>query len=132
MLMKDFKGKIRLVARDYPLDFHDRARPAAIAARCAQDQGKYWEMSAALYNGDPDLKDSYFIESARKMGLNIKTFQQCIEKPELALRRIEQSAETGQRLGVSGTPVFFVNGRRISGAIPYRDFKQIIENEFLK
>ena len=63
-LLAKFKGNIRLIASDYPLDFHDRAKPAAIAARCAQNQGKFWDMSELLYADNERLSDEY-IEKIR-------------------------------------------------------------------
>ena len=131
-ILGKFKGKIRLVAKDYPLEFHDRSKPAAIAARCAQNQGKYWELSALLYSSKSDLSDKYIDKSAIKIGLNMKSFKACIEKPVEALLRVKESYESGRSLGISSTPVFFVNGRRISGILSSTEFEKIISQEIEK
>ncbi len=131
-VLAKFKGKVRLIARDYPLDFHDRAKPAAIAARCAQNQGKYWQMSELLYSNKSDLSDAYIEKSGLKIGLNMKSFKACLLKPVEALKRVDVSFASGRALGVSGTPVFFINGKKVSGILSFSEFEKVIKEEIAK
>lgn len=132
-LMTEYQGKIRWIVRDFPLGFHNRARPAAIAARCAKDQGKYWEMYEELFKNQRNLGDADFRKAAQTIGLDIKKFDSCYQNPPKGLvEAIENNMKSGEKLGVTGTPAFFINGRRMSGALPYEDFKRILESELAK
>jgi protein-disulfide isomerase len=129
-LLTDYKGKIRWTVRDFPLSFHARARPAAVAAKCAASQGKYWSMYYALFDNQRALSDADFRTYGTKIGLNPKKFEECLTKtPADILTAIEHNIKTGTQFGVSGTPAFFINGRRLSGALPYAEFKKVIDEE---
>lgn len=128
-VLSEYKGKIRWIVRDFPLSFHDRAKPAAIAAKCAAEQGKYWQMYTALFENQQNLADSEFKNHAQKIGLDKAKFEQCVANPAPMEEKIEKNFQSGVQLGVSGTPAFFINGRRLSGAVPFAEFKRIIENE---
>jgi protein-disulfide isomerase len=131
-ILADYKGKIRWVVRDFPLSFHDRAKPAAIAAKCAAEQGKYWNMYAMLFDNQRNLGDSDLKSYADKIGLDKSKYDACVSKPAAMERKIEENMASGMALGVSGTPAFFINGRRLSGAMPYSEFKRIIDDELSK
>jgi protein-disulfide isomerase len=131
-LLEEYKGKVRWIVRDFPLGFHDRARPAAVAAKCAAEQGKYWEMYHELFENQRALSDENLKSYGKKIGLNESKYQTCLSKPEKQLALIEKNYSTGEKLGVTGTPAFFINGRRVSGALPYESFKQIFEEEMAK
>jgi protein-disulfide isomerase len=129
-LMTEYKGKVRWIVRDFPLSFHDRARPAAIAAHCAKKQGHYWTMYNALFADQRDLSDKKIMSHAKDMkGLNFAKWQSCITKPGPINAQIDKNFQSGQKFGVTGTPAFFINGRRISGAQPYDKFKEIFDDE---
>ena len=131
-VMKEYQGKIRWAVRDFPLGFHNRAKPAAIAARCAKDQGKYWEMYEELYKNQKNLSDADFKKYSSAIGLDGKKFDDCVAKPSKQLEIIESNARSGEKVGVSGTPAYFINGRRLSGALPYEEFKKVIDSELAK
>lgn len=131
-LLGEYKGKVRWIVRDFPLSFHDRAKPAAVVARCAQDQGKYWEMYETLFENQRALGDSDFESYGKKIGLNMDKFKACINDPKDKLALIDKMFSSGEKLGVTGTPAFFINGRRLSGALPYEEFKKIFEEEMAK
>ncbi len=131
-LMTEFKGKVRWVVRDFPLGFHNRARPAAVAAKCAAAQGKYWEMYEELFKNQRKLGDSDFETYAGEIGLDKGKFKECVAKPEKMLALIEKNYQSGEAVGVTGTPAFFINGRRISGALPYEEFKRVFDEELAK
>ena len=128
-ILADFKGKVRWIVRDFPLNFHDRARPAAIAAACAAEQGKYWNMYAALFDNQRNLSDSDLKSYADKIGLDKGKYEKCVATPKAVEAKIDRNYQSGVNLGVSGTPAFFINGRRLSGALPYSEFKRLIDEE---
>ncbi len=131
-VMTRYKGKVRWVVRDFPLSFHGRAKPAAIAARCALKQGKYWEMYTTLFENQKALSDKDFVSYATKIKLDKSKWQACVDKPAAELAFIDRNMQSGIRAGVTGTPAFFINGRRLSGAVPFERFRSIIDDELAK
>ena len=127
-VLKDYQGKIRYVFRDYPLPFHAKARPAAVAANCANAQGKYWEFNQKLFTGE--LTPEGLKKIAGELGLDTKKFDECMAKNDQ--KSIDQDLADGAAVGVNGTPAFFINGRMLSGAQPYEAFKQLIDEEIAK
>lgn len=125
-------GKVRYVFLDFPLtSIHPQAQQAAEAARCAGDQGAYVEMHDMLFarqgewNGRSDAAD-LFTNYATDLGLDAAGFADCLDS------RTHEAAvladlEQGIRLGVDGTPAFFLNGNFLSGAQPYEVFQNTIE-----
>jgi protein-disulfide isomerase len=132
-------GKVRFISRDFPLDFHANARPAALAVRCAGEQGKFWEMRHGVtVNANALSRDGYF-ELARELGLDMKGFGSCFGN-EKYKAVIEQDVAAGVAAGVSGTPTFVigatvaggVEGQRIVGAVPYDVFESRIKELLAK
>lgn len=128
-LLGEYKGKIRWIVRDFPLSFHQRARPAAIAAICAGEQGKYWHMYSKLFENQEKLGDKDFESYAKSIGVFNAKYKKCMANTAPAMARIDRNVASGARHGVSGTPAFFINGRRMAGALPYSQFKQVIDAE---
>jgi protein-disulfide isomerase len=129
-LLVEYKGKMRWIMRDFPLSFHDRARPAAIAAHCAGDQKKFWHMYSALFDNQRDLSDKDLEKYASKIkGLDQAKWKSCLKDSKKVEAVIDTNIQEGTRLGVTGTPAFFINGRRISGAVPYEEFKRVFDEE---
>lgn len=132
-LMTEYKGRIRWIVRDFPLSFHDRAKPAAIAAQCAGQQNKYWEMYEELFKNQRSLTDKNFIKFGKKISIkDTAKYEKCLKNPGNLVAVIEKNFRSGEKIGVTGTPAFFVNGRRLSGALPYEDFKKVFEDELKK
>jgi protein-disulfide isomerase len=127
-LQEAYPGKIRVVFRDLPLPNHKNAGPAAEAAQCAHDQGKFWEMHDRLFANQQKLAPADLKEHAVALGLDAAAFNQCLDSGKYTAEW-RKDAEEANRLGVNGTPAFFVNGRLISGAQPYEVFAQIVEEE---
>lgn len=127
-------GKVRFVVRDLPLRIHSDARPAAEAAHCAGEQGRFWPMHAALLARDMKLDPASLLAKAQGLGLDPARFKQCVtsNKYEAA---IERNAAQADALGVRGTPSFIIGrvsqgvleGERVSGALPYGDFAAFID-----
>ena len=136
-LLEEFKGQIVWAARDFPLDFHNRAEPAAVAARCSGLQGKFWLMYEKLFKNQRSLSDENFKSYAKQIGLNMSKFNGCISGSDSnqsakAKRLVQSNRVSGSSLGVTGTPAFFIQGRRISGAQPLAEFRRIVKEELKK
>lgn len=126
-------GKARLIYRDFPLDFHAGAEPAAEAAECAEEQDKFWEFHDRVFAeqakqgqgtiqfGVDDLK-----KWAKGINLNTTKFNQCLDSGKYKDEVAKDVAE-GTAAGVSGTPTVFVNGQKIVGAQPFAAFKAVID-----
>ena len=127
-ILERYAGKVRLVYRDLPLDFHPRAFEASRAARCAGDQQRFWEYHRGLLIEPGDFGDADLERRAADLGLDTATFGECLAS-ERHSADIRASLEEASRLGVRSTPTFFINGRRIAGAQPLEKFVAIIEEE---
>lgn len=126
-VLKTYGDKVRIVVRNLPLEMHTAARPAAEAAACANAQGKFWEYHAHLFANQASLGKAQLEEYALKLGLDGPKFQACLnENPFKAM--IDQDLEAASEVGLGGTPVFFVNGRMLQGALPFDSFKQAIDD----
>jgi len=121
-------GKVKLIYRDYPLGFHANAQKAAEAAECAGEQGKYYEMHDKLFDEGVNGGVSSFKQYAKEIGLNAGEFNECLDSGEMA-SEVQKDFQDGQRVGVRGTPTFFINGQYLSGAQPFEVFKQVIEEK---
>jgi protein-disulfide isomerase len=130
-LMIEYGDKVRLVSRDYPLDFHARAKFASRAARCAGDQKKFWEYHQDLLRKPTDYSDEDLQKRAAALKMDVPAFKTCVasDRHDAAIKVDE---EAGKRLGVSGTPAFFINGRMINGARPKAQFVSVIEEELTR
>jgi len=125
------KGSVKYVFRDFPLPFHHRAKPAAIAARCAREQKgdeMYFKYHDKIFENQSALKDEDLIKYAKELKLNESKFKTCLSSGKFN-DEIEKDMKEAQGYGVRGTPAFFINGRMISGAQPFESFKAIIESE---
>ena len=122
-----YGDKVRLAYRNYPLPFHQSARPAAQAAICANEQGKFWAMHDKLMAAK-DLSAANLQQIATDAGLDRKKFDDCVAA-ERGKEMIEKDLAAGQAAGVNGTPAFFINGRLLDGAQPFEKFQEIIDEE---
>jgi protein-disulfide isomerase len=128
-ILKRYDGKVRFVHRDFPLEsIHPRATPAARASRCAGEQGKFWEYHRGLLASPTSFDEADLKRRAGVLGLNQTTFATCLAQPG-GEKAVQEGLADGQRLGVSATPTFFVNGRRLVGAKGVPDFVDVIEDE---
>ena len=128
-LRQEYPDKIRFVWRDMPLPFHDQARPAAIAARAARAQGKFWAMHDRLYADHlAPLGRARFEKDAEELGLDGKRFRAALDGED-GKSAIDADILAGTKAGANGTPTFFINGKVLSGAQPYEIFKARIDDE---
>jgi len=107
---------------------HNRAAPAAEAAHCAGDQGKFWEFHDKLMLNQKALSDDDFKKYATELSLNMDDFNACYSSGKHRAS-VQKDATEAAALGVTGTPAFFINGRFLSGAQPFDAFKAIIDEE---
>ena len=124
-------GKVRFIYRDFPLAFHTNAQKAAEAAECAGEQGKYYEMHDKIFENQNAIGVNNLKSYAKQIGLDETEFNTCLDSGEMA-QEVAKDFSDGQKLGVSGTPTFFVNGTKLVGAQPLSAFEQIIEAELAK
>lgn len=131
-LLSRYGGRVKLVFRDFPIDsLHPQARKAAEAGRCAGDQGKFWEYHDALFANAPQLSPEQLKTYAQQVGLDVASFERCLGSGTHAAA-VQKDIEEGTRLGVTGTPAFFVNGEVLSGAQPLESFVRVIERELAR
>ncbi len=118
--------KVRIVFRDMPLPSHGRAPAASMAAHCANDQNKFWEMHDTLFENQAKLEDTDLKSYAKKLSLDEKKFAECFDaKKHLAL--IDKSRTEAEGLGIQATPSFVINGTLLQGAQPFEKFKEKID-----
>lgn len=127
-LQSQYPQKIRLVFRHFPLPMHKEAEKAAEAAQCAEEQGKFWEMHDKLFANQQSLSGEALKRYAADIGLNIDRFSRCLDSGKTAaLWQIDR--ETAVDYGLTGTPALFINGRLVSGAVPYEALNSIVQEE---
>ncbi len=118
--------KVKVVFRDMPLPSHSRAVPSALAAHCANEQGKFWEMHDQLFSNQSKLADKDLLEAAKTLKLDEAKFKECFEgKKHMAT--VDKSRREAEALGIQATPSFVVNGTLIQGAQPFEKFKAKID-----
>ncbi|MDP1709505.1 MAG: thioredoxin domain-containing protein, partial [Candidatus Komeilibacteria bacterium] len=128
-VLDEYKGQVRLVFRNFPLtSIHPYAQKAAEAAECAGEQGKFWEMHDKLFENQGALTVENLKSYAQSLGLSTSKFNDCLDSSKYA-QKINQQATEAQAAGVTGTPATFVGSQLIKGAVPYENFKALIENQ---
>lgn len=125
-VMKMYPKDVKLVFKNLPLEFHDKALPAAKAALAAHKQGKFWEMHDVLFDKQDKLSDAMFLEEAKNLGLNVEQFKKDMASKEIE-DQIKGEVDAARKLGFQGTPGFLVNGVAVKGAYPAAEFKKIID-----
>jgi protein-disulfide isomerase len=122
-----YKGQVRFVHRDFLLG-RPRSLPAARAARCAGEQGRFWEYHKDLLTRPGDMGDQDLQARAASLSLDGARFAACVASGRHD-HGIQQAVDDGHALGITGTPTFFVNGRRLVGAQPAEAFQELIDAE---
>lgn len=127
-ILTQYGDKVRLVPRDFPLEFHSRALYASRAVHCATEQKKFWEYHTDLLRHPSDLSDADLERRASALGLDAGAFKTCVasDHNDAAIRA---SQDAGTKANVRGTPSFFINGRFLNGALAKSSFSQVIDDE---
>lgn len=133
ILIKDYvdKGLLRIEWRDFPY-FGKQSVQAAKAARAAGRQGKFWQFHDEIYERElpPNsgkLTDEFLVSVAKDVGLDVDRFRQDMADPDVA-KAVDADYSEAQKLGISGTPTFLVNGKPAVGAQPIDTFRTMIED----
>ncbi len=113
-----------------PLSFHKNAPAAHAAAEAAHMQNKFWEMHDMIFKNQRDLNPATFEKYAAEIGLDIAQFKKDLTSKKLK-DQIDADTSQARKLGATGTPAFFINGRFLSGAQPIGSFERLID-EMLK
>ncbi|MHB8878813.1 MAG: thioredoxin domain-containing protein [Myxococcaceae bacterium] len=127
-VMQAYAGKVRLVFRHFPLEFHKLAPKAAEASLCAHDQGHFWDYHDALFKNQQKLEIADLKAQAAALGLDAAKFDACLDGGAKAAA-LQEDMAAAKKVGVTGTPAFFINGVSLSGAQPIEEFKKIIDAE---
>jgi len=128
-------GKLRYVVKDFPQKNHPDARNSAMAARCAGEQKKFWEMHDALLSGMVRLKRKDLLRHAKEIGVDLTSFQKCLDSGKFEIQ-IEQDIAEAERNSITQVPSFIlgkseggaVSGILIKGPQPFQSFQRQIEN----
>jgi protein-disulfide isomerase len=127
-----YGDKIKLVFRDFPIEsLHPGATKAHEAARCANEQGKFWLYHDKLFASSPSSSPEVFKGLAKEVGLDVTGFETCFDSGKYQAA-VKKDIDDGNRLGVTGTPAFFINGRLVTGAQPLEAFARIIDDELTR
>ncbi|MGH9238122.1 MAG: DsbA family protein [Vicinamibacterales bacterium] len=131
-------NRVQYAFHNYPLGNHSDAIPAAVAAECSGEQGKYWEMHDRLFTRQAELSKRIWLQEAPELQLDLQAFERCLSGAKA--EKIRGDMAEASRFGVNSTPTFFIGKltkdgqmkalRRISGAQPYAVFERQL-NEIL-
>lgn len=137
-LLENFDGYIRYVYRDFPVVGGENAVRAALAAECANDQGKFWEYHNLLFTNqantggsDMDALSALLVSFAEDLAFDMEQFNACYESQQ-HYNNIIRDSNDAQSIGARGTPAFVVNGKFLSGAQPYEVFEDVIIEELTR
>ncbi len=129
-VLKHYGDKVRLVFRHYPLSFHPRAPKAAEATACADEQGKFWALHDALFDSQ-ELEEEALKAQAQRVGVDTQRFDDCLDSGRMDAV-VKRDFAAGSKVGVTGTPAFFINGLMLSGAQPEAAFRKLIDAELAR
>ncbi|MBI4593882.1 MAG: thioredoxin domain-containing protein [Candidatus Rokubacteria bacterium] len=124
-MLREFDGRVQLVIKDLPLAIHDRARPAAEAARCAGADGRFWPYHDRLFAEQPRFERDHLIRYAVEVGLDGERFARCLDERAFA-PAVEADVAQARALGITSTPTFLVNGVVMVGDHPVETFRSVI------
>lgn len=128
LLREKYGDRVRYVFKHYPIaGLHPDAERAGMAAECAHEQGRFWEYHDALFANQSDLSQAALLGYARQVEMpDMDQFTACLTTQKYAAT-VEADLQLGVRLGVTGTPTFFINGLPLVGAQPYSTFEAAIQ-----
>lgn len=131
-IRQNYGDKVKFVFRDFPVH-GDMAYKAAEAADCAGEQGKYWEYHQLLYQNQRKWisNTTLLYTYAEQLGLNVTAFKACLNSDRYR-EEVRKDQQDGVKYGVTGTPTFFINGKKYVGYMPYEQFAKLIDEELSK
>ena len=108
-----YKDQLKFVYRHFPLDQHTHASEAANVAEAAGVQGKFWEMHDKLFENQTNLSQDVYIKLAKDLNLDSEKFTKALTENSYK-DKIQRDANDGVVIGVSATPTFFLNGKKLN------------------
>lgn len=123
-----YGDRVRFAYRHFPLSFHPNAMKAAQYAQCAQEQDKFWPLHDAVFGAEGNLAGDVLERTAEQVGLDTDALQACLRSPRPDAQIREDMAQA-QKIGVEGTPTFYINGRLFTGRPSPEGFAQAIDAE---
>ena len=127
-MMAAYKGRVRWVYKNFPINPRSRSKVAAQAALAAHQQGEFWAYHDLLFHNQDKFGAGDFSAHANTLGLNLKVFRAGMSSAALG-KVIDADVALGRKLGVNGTPTFFINGRKHLGSISHRLLRKLIDQE---
>jgi protein-disulfide isomerase len=126
-LQSDLGDKVAFSYKDFPLPMHADAEKAAEAGRCAAKQGKFWELHDEMFHTKA-LGVDQIKQQAHSLGVDSSLFDKCLDSGEEA-SAVDKDRKEGIKLGITGTPSFFINGHFVSGALDYASLKKVVDQQ---
>jgi len=137
-VLKEYGDKVKFYYKNFPLPMHPWAEPAAVATECAlqqKDTDAYWKLYKFYFESQRDLNPQNLkdktLEQLKGTKVDAAQFSDCFDNKKTADLVKAQMAE-GSSVGVNGTPAFLINGRLVSGAQPFENFKAVIDDELAR
>jgi protein-disulfide isomerase len=133
-VLKEYGDKVKFVYKNFPLNFHPWAELGAVAAECAAMQNKdaYWKLYSYLFENQKDINPQNVKDKSKEAlkdtKIDMAKWDKCYDNKE-SLPQVKADMAEGQSVGVTGTPAFLINGRLLSGAQPFQQFKAVIDDE---
>lgn len=127
-VLEAFPNEVRLVFKQFPLDFHSQAALAAEASLAAQAQGKFWEMHDKMYANFRQISRDHILIWAKDLGLDINRFQSELDSHKYA-KRVAAELQEGEKAGVAGTPTFYIEGKRLNANFDVKTATPLILQE---
>ncbi|HPI67331.1 MAG TPA: thioredoxin domain-containing protein [bacterium] len=125
-IVKEYGDQVVWVFKNFPIASHPLGMPGSLAAECAGEQDKFWEMSDMIFANQDTLSEASFSKFAGQLNLDTDKFNTCIEE-EKYKEKILADYNLGVESGVQGTPTNFINNNPVPGAVPYENLKTIID-----
>ncbi len=129
VILKTYPDDVRLVWKNLPNEsLHPLATPAAIAAHCAAEQGKFWEYHDELFQKQAYLSESIFTQIASSIGLDVESFQSCYDQRD-TLPIVTKDYEEGLALGLTSTPSLYIGNQLLIGALDVQELLSVVEEQ---
>ena len=122
---------MQIVFKHLPLSIHSKALDAHLASEAAHQQGKFWEMHDLIFENQREMSADKYVEYAGTIGMDVDQYKKDVAAAKVKAI-VDGDASAAAKLGVTGTPAFFINGRYLSGAQPFSAFKALIDEELKK
>lgn len=125
-IKEKYGEKVRVVFRQFPLNFHDKAHVAAQASLAANAQGKFWQFHDKMFEDQAKLDRAALEDSAKQLGLDLAKFKKALDDKTYAAQ-VDAELKMGEDVFVDGTPTMFLNGKRVANPTDFDTISKEIE-----